>query len=228
VRFPNADELQAVILNTAGGVAGGDRLALDIAIGESASLTVTTAAAEKFYRSLGENAEVEVVLKVAAGGALHWLPQEAILFDGSRLLRRIDVEIAPDARLVMAEAIVFGRTAMSETVEAGTLLDRWRVRRADALVFADSVRLDGNIAHQLGQCATAGGFRAMATVLIAPGDETQVAAVRALACAGEVGISTWDGFALARLLAPDGERLRNDLRLVLGALGATLPRIWLN
>lgn len=228
VRFPNADELEAVILNTAGGVAGGDKLALDIAVGKRAQLTVTTAAAEKFYRSLYEPARVDVALKIAPGGTLNWLPQESILFDGARVSRHFDIDLADDARLLMAEAIVFGRTAMGEAVMDGQLFDRWRFRRAGRLIFADTVRLDGDIARQLDQRAMAAGCCAIATVLVAPCAEADVASVRELAFSGEVGVSAWNGFALARLLAPDGDRLRGDLKLVLSALGATLPRIWMS
>jgi urease accessory protein len=228
VRFPNADNLEAVILNTAGGVAGGDRLALDIAIDEDAELTVTTAAAEKFYRSLGEPAHVDVALRIAQGGTLKWLPQEAILFDGSRLTRNIAIELGENARVVMAEAIVFGRTAMGEVMTNGQLLDRWRVRRDSKLIFADTIRLGGDTARSLEQRATARGRCAVATVFVSPCTDEQIAAVRAENFSGEVGISAWNGFALLRLLASGGEVLRGDLKLALGALGVTLPRIWMN
>src|SRR5262245_63129382 len=106
-----------MIVNTAGGVAGGDRLALDFAVGPGARLVVTTAAAEKVYRTLEPPATVTATLTVAAGAALAWLPQETILFDRARLTRSIDVELAEDARLLLAEAIVFGRAGMGEVVD---------------------------------------------------------------------------------------------------------------
>ena len=112
VRFPNAADkavLEAVIVNTAGGMAGGDRFDIDVAVEAGARLTVTTAAAEKIYRSLGPDTEVSVKLDVGPGGALAWLPQETILFDQVRLRRMIDVDLAHDANLILAEAIVFGR-----------------------------------------------------------------------------------------------------------------------
>ncbi len=121
VRCPGApaDELEAVIINTAGGVAGGDRLRLDIAAGQGTRVVVTTAAAEKVYRTLGPDSTIDVKLDVAAGASLDWLPQETILFDRARLRRSIEVDLAPDARLFLAEAIVFGRSGMGEAVEAG-------------------------------------------------------------------------------------------------------------
>src|SRR6202161_4050944 len=87
VRFPSpeAEGLSAVFVNTAGGIAGGDRFDIDIATGEGSRLTVTTAAAEKVYRAQGAGDELNIALKAAAGSALAWLPQAAILFDRERV-----------------------------------------------------------------------------------------------------------------------------------------------
>ena len=145
VRFPNGDDLEAMIVNTAGGMAGGDRLSFEAHVGEGAALTVTTAAAEKVYRSLGDDTAVDVRLKVDSGGSLRWLPQETILFDAARLRRTIDIEIAADAALVMAEGVIFGRAAMDEQMRQGSLFDRWRFRRDGHLVFADTTHFAGDI-----------------------------------------------------------------------------------
>jgi urease accessory protein len=234
VRFPNVsnrDALEAVIVNTAGGMAGGDRFDLDIAVGSGAKLTITTAAAEKIYRSLGPDTEIRVKLGIGSGGTLGWLPQETILFDQIRLRRSIEADLALDASLLLAEGVVFGRSAMGETLAHGHFFDRWRVRRDGALIFAESLRLDDAIAEQLRQRAVAGGAVAIASVLKIPGDEAAVAAVRAKEkdFAGEVGVSAWNGLALARLVAPDGAALHRDLIAVLTAFGnMPLPRLWLN
>lgn len=231
VRCPGApaEELEAVLINTAGGVAGGDRFTLDIAAGEDTQLVVTTAAAEKVYRSLGTDSTIDVRLNVAAGASLAWLPQETILFDRARLARSIEVDVAADARLFLAEAIVFGRTGMGETVEQGALVDRWRIRRDGRLIYAEGVRLDGAIAERMGRTAVANGGIAVATVLIVPGDETAVSAVRELNdFAGEVGVSAWNGLAAVRLCASDGAALRRDLTRVMTAVRGALPRLWTN
>jgi urease accessory protein len=234
VRFPNTDRgnaLEAVIVNTAGGMAGGDRFAIDIEVGAGAALTVTTAAAEKVYRSLGPDTSIDVKLEVGAGGALAWVPQETILFDQMRLARTIDVELARGASLLLAEAVVFGRSAMGETVMSGSCFDRWRVRVDGTLVFAETIRLGGAIAPRLAERAIAGGGGAVASVVKIPGDEASVAAVRASndSFASEVGASAWNGIAAARLVAVDGAALHRDLVRVLMALGgAPLPRLWLD
>jgi urease accessory protein len=234
VRFPNghdAGALDAVIVNTAGGMTGGDRFAVGIDVGAGARLTVTTAAAEKIYRSLGPNAEIAVRIAIARGGALAWLPQETILFDRARLRRTIDIDLADGASLLVAEAIVFGRAAMGEIVDHGYLFDRWRVRVDGVLVFAETIRLDGAIARQLAQTAIAKAGAAAASVLKIPGDDDMVAAVRAMqpSFVGEVGVSSWKGLVAARLVARDAAALRRDLACVLSAWNsAPLPRLWLN
>lgn len=227
VRFPNTrDGLEAVIVNTGGGMTGGDAFTVDIDAGEGAHLVAGTAAAEKIYRSIGPDTAMNVRLNVGAGARLAWLPQETILFDRARLKRRIDVDLADDASLVMAEAVLFGRAAMGEELRDGFFADAWRVRRGGNLVFAENVRLDGDIAGKLAQPAAGNGAIALATVLIAPAGEDALAAVRALDLTGEAGISAWNGIAVARLVARNGAVLRRDLVAILAALGQSVPRLW--
>jgi len=231
VRFPNAAgyELEAILVNTAGGMAGGDCFDIDVAADADARLLIGTTAAEKVYRSLGPTTKVAVRIKASAGAMLRWLPQETILFDRARLDRRIDVDLDERAALVLAEAVVLGRSAMGESVEQGELIDRWRVRVGGRLVFAEAVRLTGAIAAKMSERAVAAGGCALATVLIVPGETHHVEAVRALAFFGDVGISAWNGIAVARLVAPDGVALRRDLSAVLVALQTgPLPRLWVN
>src|SRR3954465_646875 len=72
---PEAEGLSGVFVNTAGGIAGGDRFDIEIATGEGSRLAVTTAAAEKIYRAQGPAAQLSIALKAAAGSHLAWLPQ---------------------------------------------------------------------------------------------------------------------------------------------------------
>ena len=233
VRFPSpeADGLSAVFVNTAGGVAGGDRFEIGIATGEGAGLAVTTAAAEKVYRAQGPAAELDIALTAAAGSHLAWLPQETILFDSARVVRRIDIDLAETASLLLCEIVIFGRAAMGERMLSGEFVDRWRLRRGGRLVFAETVRLDGDIGAKLSNAAIAKGGVAIGTALIVPGDEALVDRIRELSGSfgGEVGISSWNGFAMARFCAQDAARLRADMMAVLGrASGSALPRLWLN
>jgi urease accessory protein len=232
VRFPSPEDegLSGVFVNTAGGVAGGDRFDIEIAAADGAKLTLTTAAAEKVYRAPGQAAELNVALTVAAGAHLGWLPQETILFDRARVRRRFDIDLDATASLLLCEIVVFGRTAMGERMEQGEFVDRWRLRRGGRLVFAETVRLDGNIGAKLARSAMAKGGAAIGTALIVPGDEALIERLREASesFAGEVGISAWNGFAMARFCAQDAARLRGDMMAVLARTGAALPRLWLN
>ncbi|MCK1409826.1 urease accessory protein UreD [Bradyrhizobium sp. 76] len=232
VRFPSPEDegLSGVFVNTAGGVAGGDRFDIEIAAADGSKLTLTTAAAEKVYRAPGQAAELNITLKVAAGAHVGWLPQETILFDRARVRRRFDIDLDATASLLLCEIVVFGRTAMGERMKQGEFVDHWRLRRGGKLVFAETVRLDGNIGAKLARSAVAKGGAAIGTALIVPGDEALIERLREASesFAGEVGISAWNGFAMARFCAQDAARLRADMMAVLARTGAALPRLWLN
>jgi urease accessory protein len=233
VRFPSPEDdgLSGMFVNTAGGIAGGDRFDIDISAGAGARLTLTTAAAEKVYRASGPAAGLNITLKAETGAHLSWLPQETILFDRARIVRRIDIDLAADASLLLCEIVVFGRAAMGEKMLHGEFVDRWRLRRGGKLVFAETIRLDGDIGAKLSQPAIAKGGVAIGTALIVPGDEVLVERIREASetFGGEVGISAWNGFAMARFCAQDAARLRADMMTVLGRASAVpLPRLWLN
>lgn len=232
IRFPNVsgEEAEAVVINSAGGVAGGDQFEVAIEVANGARLAVLTAAAEKVYRAIGAPSQMNVRLKVGAGGALRWLPQETILFDEARLHRSIEVDLDENASLVMAEAVVFGRAAMHEAMQHGELVDRWRIRRGGRLVLAETLRLHGDVEHLLARAACGRGAVALATAIFAPGDEEFCARLREATegCGTEAAVSAWNGIAVARLCATDPALLRRDLISVLNAAGGALPRLWTN
>jgi len=231
VRFPRmAETCEAVLINTGGGMAGGDRMKAEIALAANAAVVVTTQAAEKIYRSQGAPTEICIDLNLASGSRLDWLAQETILFSGSRWGRQLSADIAADASLTIAESIVFGRVAMDEIVDRGSCHDRWRVRRDGKLVFAEDMRLDGNPAGLLAAKASGNGARALATVLhIAPNAEQRVDEARELlaGASSECGASAWNGMLLMRLLSRDPQALRADLvRFLESFRHAWMPRAW--
>ena len=232
VRFPSpeGEGLSAMLVNTAGGVAGGDTFDVDVTLGNHSRLTLTTTSAEKIYRSHGPDATINVTLRVGDGACLAWVPQETILFDRGRVSRRIDIDLAETATLLLSEIVVFGRKAMEEVITQGSFTDRWRVRRGGKLVFAETVRLAGDIDSTLSKSAVAKGGVAVGTALIAPGDEIVVERIRTLqdSFVSEVGVSCWNGFAMVRFCAQDAAAVRADMMAVLMQAGiAPLPRVWL-
>jgi urease accessory protein len=225
--FPGAAP-EAILINTAGGLTGGDRFAVEVTVGQGASAVVTMQACERIYRSTGEDARVVNTLRVQPGAQLAWLPQETILFDAGKLARSLDMDLEGDAELVAVEAVLFGRTAMGETVQSGSLHDRWRVRRDGRLIFADDFRVEGDIAARLASSATLGGRRAMATVLYC-GNEPERLLESARAIIGEEGgASAWGGKLLVRLVAETGLVLRRKLEPLLSLFlpGQPLPKVW--
>jgi urease accessory protein len=231
IRFPRdaaAAGLEAVLINTAGGLTGGDRMDWRLEAGAGARLVISTPACEKVYRAAAGAAQVGVSLVAGPKSSLAWLPQETIVFDRAALSRRIDAEVAADASLLVVESVVLGREAMGETVRLASLHDRWRVRRAGRLVFADDLRLSGEIQQIAASAAVLAGARAFASLLlVAPDAETRLGPLRA-ALGRHGGASAFDGKLFARIAAPDGLALRRTLIVALAAMrdGQPIPRVW--
>ncbi|MBX9702042.1 MAG: urease accessory protein UreD, partial [Acetobacteraceae bacterium] len=184
VLFPDpepGDPILGAILNCAGGLAGGDSFEQAVRLDPGARATISSAAAEKVYRSLGPEARITTHLDIGAGAALEWIPQETILFNGARLDRRLRVDLAAGATLLAAEILVFGRSARGERLRHGTVLDRWRLHGPDgALVWADALELGGDLGAMLEAPFGFDGSEAMGTVLLAaPDAAAQLAPVRA-------------------------------------------------
>ncbi len=227
-RIPRGEGFEIVLLNTAGGVAGGDLFENQIIAAPDTRVTVTTQTAERIYRSTGqEDGRVDTTLTLGAGARLDWLPQETILFDRARLSRNLTVDMANDATLLAIEPLVLGRAAMGETVARGFLSDRWRVRRGGRLTYADALRLDGAITALTQERATLGGAIACASlVYIAPDAEDRLDAVRAT-LGRDGGASAWNGLLAARFVAQNGGALRTALiRTVALLRPGPLPRVW--
>lgn len=226
---PTGSALEAVLVNTSGGLTGGDRLEVAASASAGASLTVTTQACEKVYRSSSGDAVVSTRLELAAGASLAWVPQETILFDASRLARSLDVTMDASATLIVVEAVLLGRRASGETIREIAFRDSWRVRRGGRLAFAEETRLGDRVEEAMGARATLAGGAAFATVLLAsPDAEGRLEALRAVTIneAADLGFSTFDGLCVGRLVAQDGASLRAGLVPVLQALGGAVPRVW--
>jgi urease accessory protein len=233
VRFPRpatGEAPEAVLLNTAGGLTGGDRIDVEVALAARCRATVTSAAAEKIYRSLEGDTDIRIRLDLGEGARLAWLPQPTILFDRARLDRRTEVALAGGATLLAAEILIFGRAAMGEDVHRGLCRDRWRVRRDGRLVFADTFVADGPVADVLDRDATLAGARALAMLLYAaPDAAARIEEARALLQGAKyaAGASTWNGLLVVRALARDGRALQDELEPLMTRLsGGPLPRVW--
>ncbi|HWK46671.1 MAG TPA: urease accessory protein UreD [Stellaceae bacterium] len=239
VLFPDpaaGDPVQAVLVTTSGGLTGGDRIGVAITAGPGTTATATTQAAEKIYRSTGDDCRIDVEIDIAAGAWLEWLPQETILFDRSRLKRRTEVRIEAEGALLAVEIVLFGRVASGETLRQGRLYDGWAIRRGGRLAWADAVALEGDIAALRDAAFGFGAACGYATVMSVGRDaESQVEAMRETLAGttDQVGVTAINGVLLIRLLDVNAARLRAAaeravciLRERLAGLPPRLPRVW--
>jgi len=234
IRLPHthSSALEAVLINTAGGLTGGDRMDWTAQVAADGRAVLTTQACERIYRSLGGPASVHTRLEVGANAHLDWLPQETILFAASQLDRRIDIDLAEGASLTAIEAILLGRDAMGEVALDARLRDNWRVRRNGRLIHAEATRLDGTLAERNGLPLLA-GKRAFATVLhIAPNADacaSRLVHLRAtLPEDGRIAASANGERLVVRVLAQTGLAMRRLIVPILAELSGagSLPRLW--
>ncbi|WP_239495898.1 urease accessory protein UreD [Yoonia maritima] len=219
--------LDAVFLNTAGGLTGGDHMQFDIAADDNAHIILSSQAAERAYRAHpGQVARSNVTLRAGPGARIDWLPQETILFDSAALDRRMNVHLSHDATALIVEPVIFGRLAMGEVIRTVHFTDQWRIWRDGTLVFADAIRLIGDAQAQMARAAIADGAGAMATVLLAGAQAEALASGLTLPDTSGASLIA-DDLLLVRLLAEDGFALRRQLIPVVEALStAPIPRVW--
>ena len=229
----DSGRVEAVLLNSSGGVADGDVLTQRIALREGARATIATQAAERIYRAVAGHppARIHTRFDVAAGASAEWLPQETILFDGAALDRALEIELDGSASFLGVEWLLFGRAAMGEFIRHGWLRDRIILRRNGRMVLRDAIRMEGDMSALLVRAATGNGARAVATIILASPDAgTRIDALRPVLgeCDAEAGVSAWDGMLVARLAARDGASLRRAVVAGLAMLrdGRPLPRVW--
>jgi urease accessory protein len=232
LRFPttHAAHIESSQINTGGGVVGGDSLIFELDIGAGAEAVHSTATAERIYRSIGPPALIDVTLKLGTASRLDWLPQETILYSGARLSRRFAIDMAPDARLLMAEMVVFGRVAHGEVPGIGAFRDDWRIRRGERLVFGEAVRLEGHVADVLARPAIAAGVRSTGLVVaISPDAEDRRDAVRAALtdARSDCGVSAWHDMLIARFLGTPEHVRRDIIRATEVLSGRAMPRVWM-
>jgi len=231
----------AALTATCGGFTGGDRMTTAISMGAGTKAMAIAQAAEKLYRSTGQETEIEIALDVEAGGWLEWLPQETILFNGARMRRRTSIDLAEDASVLAGEILVFGRAAHGETMTSGLVHDAWSVKRNGMLIWADRFHAaDAQLIEALEHPAALKGVRAAAMLVHAvPGAEQRLTLLRDLMqiapaevrCAATVV----NGVLIARWLAPGALALRSSfaaawmaLRHDAQGLAPRLPSFWLH
>jgi urease accessory protein len=227
---------EAVTVNTAGGIAGGDRLEFSVTALANASVTVTSQAAERVYRALNEPALIDTRLRVYGAAKLAWLPQETIVFNGGRMRRNTDVEIYAGGELLALEWLVLGRAARSEEIVRGHIADGWQVKRDGRLIWADRFRVTDEVFPRIRSRALLADFKAIGTLIyFGPDAEARVQFMRELASELQCHCVTTvvSGLVIGRLAARGAAELKASLREILLKFDRTpapgpfrLPKMW--
>jgi urease accessory protein len=222
------DAIEAMLVNVAGGLAGGDRVSLAARSYEGASLVLASAAGERIYRSGGDETRISLRLQADAGSILVWLPHETVLHNGARLRRDVNLSLHPEARMLFGELMQFGRVASGERFQNGALLDHWQLRIGERLVFAEAVRLEGDILVRSQRPGALGKAAFMASLLLAGANASdRLTAIRAALCAHPdvmAAASAVCGLVFARLLSDNDVALRKAfLEAVRAASGGVMP-----
>lgn len=232
IRLPHTHNpaLEAVLINTAGGLTGGDVMEWHAEVAAGGNLVLTTQACERIYKSTGDVANVRTRLVAGAGAHIDWLPQETILFDASQFKRRIDIDLAEGATLTAVEAVLLGRDAMGETARNALFSDQWRIRRKGRLIHAEATALRGDPASERDGIALLAGMRAFATIVrIAPDAERLLAQLQPqLPASLQIAASAIGERLILRAMAPSGLALRRLIVPIIAELsgGGSLPRLW--
>jgi urease accessory protein len=232
IRVPKAygNWLEAVLINTSGGLTGGDRMAWSATAAANTHLAITTQACERIYRSTGGAAHVASSLTIAAGARLDWLPQETIVFDGSALARTLNVDMAGDAVFLGLEAVILGREAHGEDATSAMISDRWRVRRDGELIHAEAARLDADDRLARDNLALLGNARAYGTVCyVAKDAERHLERLKALvADHPTAGVSRIGDKIVLRATGRSGYHLRKIIMPAIAALSGAgaVPKLW--
>ena len=235
--YPDPDgPCQVIVLHPPGGIGGGDRLFLDIAVGSQAQALVTTPGAAKFYRSAGATALQETTLRVGPAGLLEWLPQETLLFDGARAQIETRVDLARGARFLGGEITGLGLPASGRPFERGACHSHWQVWREAAPLWIDRAHLCGGDERLDADWGLA-GHSVTASLVFVGGGPSSLDAVRA-----HLAEQPFDGRAAAprlgavlvcRALAHSTRHVldlfsavRDRLRSSVLDAPASMPRIW--
>lgn len=239
IRLPKSysDFNEAVLINTSGGITGGDQLTWDIGLDDNTKAIVTTQASEKIYEASSGVAHVTTNIKVGANACLNWLPQEAILFEGSSLSRTLNVDLSENAQFLAIESVMLGREAMGEDVQRCFFKDKWRIRRDGKLIFADDIQMDGDMPALEANQTFLSGHKCFATLLYTgPQDQDQLDQMkdrllddmnRAMPEKHCWGLSAFGGKLIIRILAKNSYEMRkNMIPLLTKISGNDLPKVW--
>ena len=241
ILFPNTsigDITQAALVTTSGGLVGGDRISIDIEMGKNTRAIVLPQAAEKIYRSSGLDTKIGITFSLEDRSWLEYLPQETILFQGSRLSRQTKINLSKGARAFVGEILVFGRFGYGEKFNDGLIQDSWEIYKDGNNIWADSFYMEDHIQDIMSSSAGLNNAQAIATaVYVGPDAEENLGIARKILSSSNedvlMGATYVNETLVIRWISNNTLNLRNEFgrfwssfRNQVEDLPATLPRLW--
>lgn len=221
---------EAILINTGGGIVGGDQLSISISGGNSTETWITSQASEKVYKSAGDMSRVEIDLTLGDNASSYWCPQEMILFDKSKLCRRMNFNVENSSNLLIVENVIFGRITSGEFSANCYFSDQWRIKRDQKLVLAENFLVTGS--ESLYGKANLGNNKCVCTVIyVSLEAEGYLKQMREIMSERKLtgGASSWNNCLLGRVVAEDPSTIKHFTKLLLELFSnhkGFIPRVW--
>jgi len=138
---PHPDAETVYVQSPTGGVAQGDRHAVEIEARDGAVAHVSTQSSTKVLSMERNYAAADYDLTVGEGAHLEYVPEPTILNADARFYGETTVDLAPSATAVVGDVVVPGRLARGERFEFERYLSRLRVRSDGQLLVDDATHL---------------------------------------------------------------------------------------
>lgn len=231
------DICHIAVLHPPGGIAAGDSLCMQAALGCGSRALLTTPGATKWYRSEGSLARQQLRFSVDEDAILEWLPRENILFDGSRISMNLDIALSAHSKYFGWEILSFGRRASGESWRRGVLMMRTSIRCENRVLWSEMANVDADGGFMESSVGLSGST-VCGTFLVAGCDVendllTACRRVRPALKDARVGITRVPGVLIARYLGDSSEEVFNYftelwtvLRPALSARVSCAPRVW--
>ncbi|HET7535164.1 MAG TPA: urease accessory protein UreD [Candidatus Didemnitutus sp.] len=225
----DASVLIAQVVNPTAGILAGDRLQSDIAVGEGATLLVTTPSASRVFQMNGGAAESQQHFAVGRGGWLEVTPEPLVPHRGSRYRQVTTIEVEPGGAMFFVDQLQPGRVGHDEAWQWDRLCLELDVRCGGDLVLRERLDQSGEELRALAELAGSGPAACFANAVLigTTTSDAWIAELKLLHRDGLwVGVSALraGGWSL-RLVAPDSVRLRQGLKDARRILATQFPRL---